>query len=122
MREPDGLAMSSRNSRLDCDQRARGGALFEALECAGDLAYEGERSAERLVQAAHETMTAREVEPEYVGSSDPLTFDLVHALDAPALLVIAARIGETRLIDNFLLDPTLAGATSSNTTPASLAN
>jgi pantoate--beta-alanine ligase len=121
VRERDGLAMSSRNSRLDRDQRARAGVLFEALEHAEDLAYAGERSAERLVRAAHETMMAREVEPEYLELVDPLTFDPVKTLDAPALLVVAARFGETRLIDNFVLDPTLAGATPSARMPASLA-
>ncbi|HEY8304429.1 MAG TPA: pantoate--beta-alanine ligase [Solirubrobacteraceae bacterium] len=122
VRESDGLAMSSRNSRLDPDQRARAGALFEALEQAEDLAYGGEHSAEKLVRAAHETMTARGVEPEYLELVDPLTFEPAHTLGAAALLVVAARIGETRLIDNVLLDPTLAGAAPASKTPASLAN
>lgn len=122
VREPDGLAMSSRNSRLDPDQRARAGALFEALEHAEDLAHVGERSAERLVRAARETMGAREVEPEYLELVDPSTFEPVHTLDAPALFVVAARVGDTRLIDNFVLDPTLAGASPPPRMPASLAN
>jgi pantoate--beta-alanine ligase len=120
-RESDGLAMSSRNARLDSDQRARAGALFEALEQAADLAFAGERAAEKLTQAARETMIARGVAPEYVELVDPLTFEPVDLLDAPALLVLAARIGETRLIDNFVLDPLLAGATPATNEQASIA-
>jgi pantoate--beta-alanine ligase len=121
VREGDGLAMSSRNSRLEPDQRERAGALFEALERAADLAYAGERSAGRLTQTARETMTARGVELEYLELVDPLTFEPVDRLDATALLVVAARIGETRLIDNFVLEPALRGATSTADRPASLA-
>jgi pantoate--beta-alanine ligase len=122
VRERDGLAMSSRNSRLDPDQRAQAGALFEALEQASDLAYAGERSAEKLVRTARETMAARGVEPEYLELVDPPTFERVDSLDATALLVLAARIGETRLIDNFVLDPALAGAAPATNRPAILAN
>ena len=120
-RESDGLAMSSRNVRLNPDQRARAGALFEALEQAAGLAFAGERAAEKLAQAARETMIARGVAPEYVELVDPLTFEPVDLLDAPALLVLAARIGETRLIDNFVLDPRLAGAAPAASEQASLA-
>ena len=121
-REHDGLAMSSRNARLNPNQRARAGALFEALEQAADLAYAGERSAERLVRTARETMSARGVEPEYLELVDPLTFEQVDSLNATALLVVAARIGETRLIDNFVLDPALAGTAPATNQPATLAN
>jgi pantoate--beta-alanine ligase len=121
-RERDGLAMSSRNARLDPDQRMRAGALFEALERAAELAHTGERSAEKLVRVARETLTRRGVEPEYLELVDPLTFERVDSLDATALLVLAARIGETRLIDNLVLDPVLAGAGSPIDQPAILAN
>jgi pantoate--beta-alanine ligase len=121
-RERDGLAMSSRNARLNPDQRARAGALFEALAQASDLAYAGERSAEKLVRTARETMTARGVEPEYLELVDPSTFERVDSLDATALLVLSARIGETRLIDNFVLDPALADAAPADNQPAILVN
>jgi pantoate--beta-alanine ligase len=122
VRERDGLAMSSRNSRLNPDERARAGALFEALEHAADLAYSGEHSAEKLIQAACATMTAHGVEPEYLELVDPSTFERVESLNTIALLVLAARIGETRLVDNFVLDPTLAGAGSVIDQPAILAS
>ncbi|MGH2912444.1 MAG: pantoate--beta-alanine ligase [Solirubrobacteraceae bacterium] len=121
VRESDGLAMSSRNSRLTPDQRERAGALFEALEQAADLAYAGERSARKLTQTAHEAMTARGVEPEYLELVNPSTFEPIDPLQATALLVVAARIGETRLIDNFVLDPALPGATPTACRPTSLA-
>jgi pantoate--beta-alanine ligase len=122
VRERDGLAMSSRNSRLNPDQRAQAGVLFEALEQAADLVYAGERSAEKLVRASRETMIARGVEPEYLELVDPRTFERVDSLDTNALLVLAARIGETRLIDNFVLDPALTGAAPATNQPAILAN
>lgn len=122
LRERDGLAMSSRNSRLNPDERTRAGALFEALEQAADLAYGGEHSAEKLVQVARVTMAAHGVEPEYLELVDPSTFERIDSLDAPALLVVAARVGETRLIDNVVLDPTLAGAGSAANRPAILTN
>ncbi len=122
VRERDGLAMSSRNSRLNPDQRAQAGALFEALEQASDLAYAGERSAERLARTARETLTARGVEPEYLELVDPLTFEKVDSLDATALLVLAARIGETRLIDNFVLNPAPVGAAPATNRLAILTN
>lgn len=121
VREEDGLAMSSRNSRLTPDQRQRAGALYEALERASDLAYAGEHSAGKLTQTAREIMATRGVEPEYLELVDPLTFKPIDPLDAAALLVVAARIGETRLIDNFVLDPALAGATSMVSSRASFA-
>jgi pantoate--beta-alanine ligase len=122
VRERNGLAMSSRNSRLNPRQRAQAGALFEALEQAADLAYAGERSAEKLVRVAQETLMARGVEPEYLELVDPLTFERVDSLNATALLVVAARVGAVRLIDNEALQPAVvhtagvAGASDDSTT------
>jgi pantoate--beta-alanine ligase len=111
-RERDGLAMSSRNARLDPDQRTQAGALFESLEKATDLAHAGEHSAEQLVRVAHETLIAHGVEPEYLELVDPLTFERVNSLDAAALLVVAARIGAVRLIDNEALQPAVVHMTN----------
>ncbi len=122
VRERDGLAMSSRNSRLRPDERARAGVLFEALEQAADMAYGGEHSAEKLVQTARATMTAHGIDPEYLELVDPSTFEQLESLNTIALLVVAARIGETRLIDNFVLDQRLAGARSVIDRPAILAS
>jgi pantoate--beta-alanine ligase len=103
VREPDGLAMSSRNTRLSNEQRERALALSQALQAAARAAVDGERDGEALICAARAALLARGVEPEYVELVDPDTFEQRAQLEREALLVIAARIGETRLIDNALL-------------------
>jgi pantoate--beta-alanine ligase len=105
VREPDGLAMSSRNALLDPDQRARARGMFEALEAARALAAGGERSSQGLVDAALQTMRSFGVVPEYVALVDPETLEPLQQLAGEALLAIAARIGDVRLIDNSILEP-----------------
>jgi pantoate--beta-alanine ligase len=105
VREPDGLAMSSRNALLDAAQRQRARSLFAALQDARRLAAGGERAAKELVDAAARVLSSFGVEPDYVALVDPETLEPVPALTGPALLAIAARIGEVRLIDNAILEP-----------------
>ncbi|MGN6373713.1 MAG: pantoate--beta-alanine ligase [Solirubrobacteraceae bacterium] len=105
VREPDGLAMSSRNVHLGADERARAVALHGALCAAQVLADDGERSSETLLAGARAAMESHAVEPEYVALVDPATLEPVDRLDAPALLAVAARVGATRLIDNAVLQP-----------------
>lgn len=105
VREPDGLAMSSRNARLDVGERTRALSLYRALSAAAESAACGERSVETLVSTAHAAMAPFAVEPEYLALVDPDTLEPVTRLDAPALLVVAAHVGATRLIDNLLLEP-----------------
>jgi len=106
VREPDGLARSSRNALLSPEERARALALPAALRAATALAADGERSAQALLDAAHEAMRPFEVEPEYLALVDPDTLEPVESLDAEALLALAARVGAVRLIDNATLSPT----------------
>jgi pantoate--beta-alanine ligase len=115
VRERDGLAMSSRNARLDGEQRGRAPALSEALRAAAQRAGEGERSAEALLDVACAAMLARGVEPEYVELVDPDTLQPCEELAHEALLAVAARIGQTRLIDNAILRPSAAAASSAAT-------
>jgi pantoate--beta-alanine ligase len=105
VREPDGLAMSSRNALLDPDERARARSLFGGLEAARRLAARGERSSQSLVDAALQTMRSVGVLPEYVALVDPETLEPLEQLAGEALLAIAARIGDVRLIDNAILEP-----------------
>jgi pantoate--beta-alanine ligase len=105
MREPDGLAMSSRNALLDGESRGRARALPAALAAARLRAAEGERSADALLRTAREAMLRFEVSPEYLALVDPETLEPLVKLTGAGLLAIAARIGEVRLIDNELLQP-----------------
>jgi pantoate--beta-alanine ligase len=123
VREPDGLAMSSRNALLSRAERIRARALASALEAAKRLTDTGERSAEALLEAAHAAMEPFGVEPEYVALVDPETLEPVEQLAGAALLALAARVGEVRLIDNAVLQPatmtTATPDTQTRDTPAS---
>jgi pantoate--beta-alanine ligase len=100
VREPDGVAMSSRNVRLQGDDRRRAGALSRALRSAQDAVNAGERSAEAIVTAARRAMDDFAVEPEYLALVDPETLAPIATLGQDALLAVAAHVGEVRLIDN----------------------
>ncbi|HEY2182311.1 MAG TPA: pantoate--beta-alanine ligase [Solirubrobacteraceae bacterium] len=108
VREPDGLAMSSRNARLNPTERAQALALSEALRAAGHAASAGERSSDALLGAARAAMRERGVTPDYLELVDPDTLEPCDELTREALLLIAARIGDTRLIDNALVRPSPA--------------
>jgi pantoate--beta-alanine ligase len=108
IREADGLAMSSRNARLSPAERRRALGLSAALRAAQELAGEGERSAEALLDSAARTLAGFGAEAEYVALVEPATLEPVHELAHPALLAIAARVGEVRLIDNTMLEPAAA--------------
>jgi pantoate--beta-alanine ligase len=110
VREPDGLAMSSRNARLSGGERSRARALSAALNAATELAAAGECSRQALLEAAREAMVSFGVEPEYLALVDPDTLEPLQVLGSEALLAVAARIGETRLIDNAILQPLLIPA------------
>jgi pantoate--beta-alanine ligase len=108
VREPDGLALSSRNARLSADERTRALALPDALQAAAKRAAEGERAVEVLLDVACAAMLARGVQPEYLELVDPETLAPCERLEHDALLAVAARVGETRLIDNAILRPAVA--------------
>jgi pantoate--beta-alanine ligase len=105
VRERDGLAMSSRNALLSSDERSRALALPAALDVACALAATGERSARCLLDAARAALRPFDVEPEYLELVEPDTLEPIDTLTRHALLAIAARIGEVRLIDNAILSP-----------------
>jgi pantoate--beta-alanine ligase len=105
VREPDGLAMSSRNAYLSAGERERAVALSRGLAAAGGTLARGERDARRLLRAARAAMAPFAVEPEYLALVDAETLAPVERLTGPALLAVAARVGRARLIDNVILDP-----------------
>jgi pantoate--beta-alanine ligase len=108
VREPDGLALSSRNALLDPRARVRARSVSAALRAAGELAAAGERDPRRLRAVADAVLHEAGVRSEYVELVDPDTLEPLNELDRPALLAIAARVGGVRLIDNAILQP--AGA------------
>jgi pantoate--beta-alanine ligase len=105
VRDADGLALSSRNARLSDAERSRALALSRALDAAARAARRGERSADRLLGAARAAMDERGLAPEYLELVDPQTLRARDELSGESLLLVAARVGETRLIDNALLSP-----------------
>ena len=107
VREPDGLAMSSRNIRLGPEDRPRALALKAGLEAAAAALADGAdaRAAERVGMTA---MRARGVEPEYLAVVDPDTFTPADDLSLPSLAVVAAHVGAVRLIDTLPIPPVTA--------------
>jgi pantoate--beta-alanine ligase len=103
VREPDGLALSSRNVRLSPADRARALGLSRALQAADEAVAAGERDVERIRAAALAELGG--VEPEYIALVDPLTFRPLHTVSARTLVAVAAQVGPVRLIDNIVLEP-----------------
>jgi pantoate--beta-alanine ligase len=105
VREHDGLALSSRNTRLRGDERDRALALRRGLDAVRAGAAAGERDAAALAAAGRAAMTALSVEPEYLALVAPDTFAPVARIDGEQVLVaVAARVGDVRLIDNDILE------------------
>ncbi|HWF34030.1 MAG TPA: pantoate--beta-alanine ligase [Solirubrobacteraceae bacterium] len=100
VREPDGLAMSSRNALLSPEERARAVALSRALRRAHDAVAAGERDAVKLAREARSQLTSDGVEPEYLELVSTDTLAPVGEIDGGALIVVAAQVGDARLIDN----------------------
>jgi pantoate--beta-alanine ligase len=103
VREPDGLALSSRNAHLSPVDRGRAPALRSALAAAEDTVARGERDASAVQAAARAALDAFGVDPEYLAVVDARTLAPVAEIDGETLVAVAARIGETRLIDNTVI-------------------
>jgi pantoate--beta-alanine ligase len=103
VREPDGLAMSSRNQRLTPDERIRALALSRALNAAEAEVAAGERDAETIAARARAAMDG--LRPEYLALVDPDSFQPIATVDGRVLIAVAARVGAIRLIDNTLVQP-----------------
>lgn len=104
VREPDGLAMSSRNAYLDAEQRKQALVLHSSLRRVRELVDAGEMAARKLAVAGGEEF-AREpaVRLDYFEIVNPDTLDPVEDVSGGALVAVAAYVGDTRLIDNLLI-------------------
>ena len=106
VREPDGLAMSSRNAYLNPDERRRALVLRRALDRVEELFHARERNSVRLIAAARETFAQEaQVRLDYFEIVDPDTLEPVAEIQKPTLIAVAAYVGATRLIDNTVLAP-----------------
>lgn len=100
VREPDGLAMSSRNVYLSPDERRAATVLFRALERARELWNSGIRDGDQLREAMRQVIEAEPLaRADYVSVADPETLEELGAIEGRALASLAVRLGSTRLID-----------------------
>jgi pantoate--beta-alanine ligase len=104
VREDDGLAMSSRNAYLADEDRVRAAALSRALRAAERVARE--QSLTAGLEAARRELAAAGIEPEYLEARDAEELQPLAELNGrPALIALAARVGDARLIDNIVIEP-----------------
>lgn len=104
IRDPDGLAMSSRNVRITPGDRARALSLRAGLDAAVQAISAGERRASAVEKAGREAMEARGVKPEYFAAVRAATLLSEDTLAGDVLIAVAARVGDVRLIDNEIVN------------------
>jgi pantoate--beta-alanine ligase len=106
VREPDGLAMSSRNTYLSEDERASALSLFGALEDTQDRVAQGDTGAQELIREAEAFIASHaHTKIDYVAICDPETLEDVDKIEGPSLMALAVWVGKTRLIDNAIVKP-----------------
>ena len=104
VREPDGLAMSSRNVYLDAEERRAAPVLYRALQAGRRRLEGGERQAAAVVEAMEAVLASEpRLEPEYAAAVAASTLEPVAIAEGEILLLVAGRLGSTRLIDNLWL-------------------
>jgi pantoate--beta-alanine ligase len=105
VREPDGLALSSRNTYLNPEERKAATVLFRALSAAQAAYEKGERDAEALRKLMADTLDAEPLaRRQYVSCADYDSLEELEQVQGKALLSMAVYLGKTRLIDNFVLE------------------
>ena len=104
VREPDGLAVSSRNTYLNPEERQAATVLYQALSLAQQLWSQGEKDAQRLREEMIGLIKKQPLATiDYVSIADAETLDELEKVNPPALVSLAVKIGTTRLIDNIVL-------------------
>jgi pantoate--beta-alanine ligase len=105
IREPDGLAMSSRNKYLNTEERKSALCLKKSIDMTLGLIKEGERDAEKLKIAIRESILKHPfTDIDYVSICNPFSLEEIETIQGKALLAIAIKVGKTRLIDNWQID------------------
>jgi pantoate--beta-alanine ligase len=105
VREPDGLAMSSRNVYLDAEERKAARVLYRSLNAAKNVYHNGERNAEELRRIMREVIATEPLaQMQYISCADYNTLDELETVTGKTLLSMAVFIGKTRLIDNLVLE------------------
>ena len=103
VREPDGLAMSSRNQYLSPTDREKALAISRGLFAAQAEFKKGVRQTNRLITTIQHILLEQHLSIDYIAAVDPITLKHVDAATGPVVLAVAARVGTTRLIDNITL-------------------
>jgi pantoate--beta-alanine ligase len=103
VREPDGLAMSSRNALLSPADRTRAAALYRALRALDAAVAAGDRDPASVRAVALEELSYAEIEPDYLEVVSTDTLAPVQRIEGDVLVLVAARVGPARLIDNQIL-------------------
>jgi pantoate--beta-alanine ligase len=103
IRDPDGLALSSRNAYLSPEERERALGLSRALRAAQEAVASGTRDAAAVVAAARDELDRAGVEPDYLQLRSANDLSPVERVNGSTLLAVAARVGRARLIDNAIL-------------------
>lgn len=105
LRDPDGLAMSSRNVYLSPEERQRALSISRALRSAEEEVKLGVRQPNRLTALMQRMLLEQHLNIDYVAAVDALTLQPVQLIEKETVLLIAARVGNTRLIDNMIVQP-----------------
>lgn len=105
LREPDGLAMSSRNRYLSEEDRKRALFLQQSLQKLAENVKNGEKNCKTLIKSAEKWLKSKNIDPEYLQIRSATSLELIDTLnETPARIFIAATIGNARLIDNIALE------------------
>ena len=119
LREPDGLARSSRNVLLDAEERERARAIPQTLELVHTLVADGHSDVQELTERATRHISAAGLAIDYLAFANATTLEPVHTVGNDTLFAIAVRAGSIRLIDNMLISSSIepSSNTHEETTP-----
>lgn len=106
LRDPDGLALSSRNQFLSPVDRQKALSISKTLFNSQSMVASGVKQASRLITRMQQDLLAQHLSIDYVAAVDPQTLKPVEVMAGPTVLAIAVRVGSTRLIDNVVVEPT----------------